>query len=142
MQKEFSFQTSPETAANAEALKLFLAKQYGLSFNDITHVEILKRSIDARQRNIKVNLKVQVYLKEDFTEEKITPPDYKNVSNAEEIIIVGAGPAGLFAALRCIELGKKPIVIERGKDVRARRRNLKKLNIEHVVNEDSNYCFG
>ncbi|SOC79143.1 hypothetical protein SAMN06296241_0663 [Salinimicrobium sediminis] len=142
MQKEFSFQVPPETAANAEALKQFLSRQYDLPFKDINHVEILKRSIDARQRNIKVNLKVQVFLKEDFKEEKITPPEYQNVSNAEEIIIVGAGPAGLFAALRCIELGKKPIVLERGKDVRARRRDLKKLNIEHVVNEDSNYCFG
>ncbi|NJY61273.1 FAD-binding protein [Salinimicrobium sp. CDJ15-81-2] len=142
MQKEFSFQVPPETAANAEALKHFLSRQYGLPFKDITHVEILKRSIDARQRNIKVNLKVQVFLKEDFKEEKITPPEYRDVTNAEEIVIVGAGPAGLFAALRCIELGKKPVVIERGKDVRARRRDLKKLNIEHVVNEDSNYCFG
>lgn len=142
MQKEFSFQVPPETAANAEALKHFLSRQYGLPFKDITHVEILKRSIDARQRNIKVNLKVQVFLKEDFKEEKITPPEYRDVTNAEEIVIVGAGPAGLFAALRCIELGKKPVVVERGKDVRARRRDLKKLNIEHVVNEDSNYCFG
>ncbi len=142
MQQEFSFQVSPETAGNAEAVKHFVSRQYGLPLNEITHVEVLKRSIDARQRNIKVNLKVQVYLQEDFEEKKITIPEYKNVSNAEEVIIVGAGPAGLFAALRCIELGKKPIVLERGKDVRARRRDLKKLNIEHVVNEDSNYCFG
>lgn len=142
MQKEFSFQVSPETAANSAALKNFVSRQYGLPINEITHVEVLKRSIDARQRNIKVNLRVQVYLQEDFKKEKISPPDYKDVSKAEEVIIVGAGPAGLFAALRCMELGKKPIVIERGKDVRARRRDLKKLNIEHIVNEDSNYCFG
>ncbi|WP_029038167.1 NAD(P)/FAD-dependent oxidoreductase [Salinimicrobium xinjiangense] len=142
MHKEFSFQVSPETAANSEAVKHFVARQYNLPFNEITHVEVLKRSIDARQRNIKVNLKVQVFLQEDFSKEKINRPEYKDVSNSEEVIIVGAGPAGLFAALRCMELGKKPIVIERGKDVRARRRDLKKLNIEHVVNEDSNYCFG
>lgn len=142
MQKEISFQISPETAANSEAVKHFVAKNFGFPLNEITHVEVLKRSIDARQRNIRVNLKVQVFLKEDFTKSKITPPDFKDVSGAEEIIIVGAGPAGLFAALRCLELGKKPIVIERGKDVRARRRDLKKLNIEHLVNEDSNYCFG
>ena len=142
MQKEFSFQVSPETAANAEALKHFISRQYGLPLNDLNHVEVIKRSIDARQRNIKLNLKVKVFLKEDFREEKIAVPNYKNVTNAEEIIIVGAGPAGLFAALRCIELGKKPIILERGKDVRARRRDLKKLNIEHLVNEDSNYCFG
>ncbi|WP_029033923.1 NAD(P)/FAD-dependent oxidoreductase [Salinimicrobium terrae] len=142
MQQEFSFQVSPETAGNADALKHHLSREKGLPFSEIRHVEVLKRSIDARQKKIKVNLKVQVYLQEDFKEEKITTPEYKDVSNADAVIIVGAGPAGLFAALRCIELGKKPIVIERGKDVRARRRDLKKLNIEHVVNEDSNYCFG
>ena len=142
MQEEFSLQVSPETAANPEALKHHLSREKGLSFAEIRHVEILKRSIDARQKKIKVNLKLKVFLQEDFKEEKIQLPDYKDVSGAEAVIIVGAGPAGLFAALRCIELGKKPIVIERGKDVRARRRDLKKLNIEHVVNEDSNYCFG
>lgn len=142
MQQEFILQVSPETAANAEALKHHLSREKKLPLTEIRHVEILKRSIDARQKKIKVNLKVQVYLQEDFEEEKIRLPEYKNVSNSEAVIIVGAGPAGLFAALRCIELGKKPIVIERGKDVRARRRDLKKLNIEHLVNEDSNYCFG
>lgn len=142
MQQEFSFQVAPETAANAEALKHHLSREKGFPLSEIRHVEILKRSIDARQKNVKVNLKVQVYLQEDFRKENIALPEYKDVSKAEEVIIVGAGPAGLFAALRCIELKKKPIIIERGKDVRARRRDLKKLNIEHLVNEDSNYCFG
>ena len=142
MQQEYSFQISPEIAGNSDALKHHISREKGLPFSEIRQVEVLKRSIDARQKNIKINLKVQVFLQEDFEEEKITPPEYKDVSNAQPVIIVGAGPAGLFAALRCIELGKKPIVVERGKDVRARRRDLKKLNIEHVVNEDSNYCFG
>ena len=142
MQQEFSLQVSPEIAGNAEALKHHLSREKGLSIPEMRHVEIIKRSIDARQKKVKVNLKVKVYLVEDFEEVKIKTPDYRNVANEEVVIIVGAGPAGLFAALRCIELGKKPIVIERGKDVRARRRDLKKLNIEHVVNEDSNYCFG
>jgi uncharacterized FAD-dependent dehydrogenase len=103
----------------------------------------LKRSIDARQKAIKINLKVAIYFQEDeFIEEKIQLPDYKNVSNSPEVIVVGAGPAGLFAALQLIELGLKPIVIERGKDVRGRRRDLKAINLEHIVNEDSNYCFG
>src|SRR5690606_10539680 len=106
------------------------------------HIQILKRSIDARQKSIKINLKVLVFVNEDFTEIAIEKPDYKDVSKADPILIIGAGPAGLFAALKCVELGKKPIVIERGKDVRSRRRDLKKLNIEHIVNEDSNYCFG
>ena len=142
MQREFSLQVSPETAGNAIALQHYVARETGIPFQEIRHIEVLKRSIDARQRAIKFNLKVLVYFQEDFQEMPITPPKYANVENAEEIIIIGAGPAGLFAALRCIELGKKPIVIERGKDVRARRRDLKKLNMEHLVNEDSNYCFG
>lgn len=105
-------------------------------------MEILKRSIDARQRSVKVNLKLLVFIREEHEEQPVAPPEYGNVEHAEEILIIGAGPAGLFAALRCIELGKRPIVLERGKDVRERRRDLKKLNIEHLVNEDSNYCFG
>ena len=142
MQKEFSFQVSPETASSAEALRHYVSREKGISLGEIKHIEILKRSIDARQKKVKVNLKVQVFINEAYVPQKISLPDYPNVSNSEEVIIIGAGPAGLFAALRCIELGKKPIVLERGKDVRARRRDLKKLNIEHVVNEDSNYCFG
>lgn len=142
MQREFSIQVSPETAGNPIALTQFVSKHSGIPFQEIRHVEVLKRSIDARQRAIKFNLKLLVYIQEDFQEEPVAPPRYGNVENAEEVIIIGAGPAGLFAALRCMELGKKPIVIERGKDVRARRRDLKKLNLEHVVNEDSNYCFG
>ncbi|MCR9183419.1 MAG: NAD(P)/FAD-dependent oxidoreductase [Flavobacteriaceae bacterium] len=142
MQKEFSIQVSPEVASNTAALHHFLAKHSGISFNEIKHIEILKRSIDARQKNIKINLKLVVFVNEDFVETQINKPDYSDVSKAESVLIVGAGPAGLFAALRCIEMGKKPIVLERGKDVRSRRRDLKKLNIEHIVNEDSNYCFG
>jgi uncharacterized FAD-dependent dehydrogenase len=142
MQHEYNIQVPPETAGNQEALKHFVSKHTGIAWNEISHIKILKRSIDARQKAIKVNLWVLLFVKEEFKEQKSKLPDYSNVSNAEEVIIIGAGPAGLFAALRCIELGKKPIVLERGKDVRARRRDLKKLNIEHIVNEDSNYCFG
>lgn len=142
MQKEYTIQVPPETAANPDALKHFVSRHTEIPMAEISYIRIRKRSIDARQKKVKVNLQVVVYLLEEYHEEKIEQPDYKDVSNAEEIIIIGAGPAGLFAALRCIELGKKPIVIERGKDVRSRRRDLKKLNIEHVVNEDSNYCFG
>ena len=110
---------------------------------EIQKVVVLKRSIDARQKAIKFNIKATVYFKgEDFIEQKIELPEYKNVSNSQEVIIVGAGPAGLFAALQLVELGLKPIVIERGKDVRGRRRDLKAINVDHIVNEDSNYCFG
>lgn len=142
MQQEFTLQVTPETAGNPEALKHFVSREAGIPSGEIRHVEIRKRSIDARQKKVKINLQVTIFVNENFQERKIALPLYQDVKNAEEVIIVGAGPAGLFAALRCIELGKRPVVIERGKDVRARRRDLKKLNIEHIVDEDSNYCFG
>jgi uncharacterized FAD-dependent dehydrogenase len=143
MAKELLFQASPEIAANDKLLKEFVAKHCKLSVSEIQQIVVLKRSVDARQKAIKINLKVVVYFKgEDFAIEKITLPEYKNVSHAQEVIIVGAGPAGLFAALQLIELGLKPIVLERGKDVRGRRRDLKAINVDHIVDEDSNYCFG
>ena len=143
MPKELLLQVSPEIAANESLLKDHLSKQIKVSSQEIQHVSILKRSIDARQKAIKINLKVLIYLKgEPFQETKIELPKYKDVSNAQEVIVVGAGPAGLFAALQLVELGLKPIVLERGKDVRGRRRDLKAINREHIVNEDSNYCFG
>jgi len=143
MPKELLTQVSPEIAANEVLLKDYLSKQLKVSVNDIQHVSILKRSIDARQKAIKVNLKLDIYLKgEPFQENIIELPEYRNVANAQEVIVVGAGPAGLFAALQLIELGLKPIVIERGRDVRGRRRDLKAINRDHIVDEDSNYCFG
>ena len=143
MPQELLLQVTPEIAANELLLKEYLSKQIKVSVNDIQHVSILKRSIDARQKSVKINLKVSIYLKgQPFQETKFQLPDYKNVSNAQEVIVVGAGPAGLFAALQLIEVGLKPIVIERGKDVRGRRRDLKAINRDHIVNEDSNYCFG
>ena len=143
MPKELLLQVAPEVAANESLLKEHVGKVIQTSLDDIQHISILKRSIDARQKAIKINLKVLIYFAdEDYIATKIQLPDYKNVANSQEIIIVGAGPAGLFAALQLIELGLKPIVIERGKDVRGRRRDLKAINLEHIVNEDSNYCFG
>lgn len=143
MPRELLLQVTPEIAANEMLLKDYLSKQIKVSPQEIQHITILKRSIDARQKAIKINLKVLIYLKgEAFQETKIELPIYKDVSSAQEVIVVGAGPAGLFAALQLIELGLKPIVIERGKDVRGRRRDLKAINREHIVNKDSNYCFG
>lgn len=136
-------QVMPEIATNDLLLKEHVAKSIRITPNEIRHISILKRSIDARQKAIKMNLKVMIYFHEDeFIDKKIKLPDYKYVSNAQEVIVVGAGPAGLFAALQLIELGLKPIVIERGKDIRGRRRDLKAINVDHIVNEDSNYCFG
>jgi uncharacterized FAD-dependent dehydrogenase len=143
MAQELLLQVTPEIAANEILLKEHLGKQLKIAPTVIQQVVVLKRSIDARQKAIKVNLKVLIYLKgESFEEVKIQLPDYPNVSSNQEVIIVGAGPAGLFAALQLVELGLKPIVIERGKEVRGRRRDLKAINVDHLVHEDSNYCFG
>ena len=143
MPKELLLQVTPEIAADAVLLQQHLSKQIKVGINEIQHVVIVKRSIDARQKAIKINLKVVIYLQDEtFQESSIALPDYPNVSNKQEVIVIGAGPAGLFAALQLIELGLKPIVVERGKDVRGRRRDLKAINRDHIVNEDSNYCFG
>lgn len=115
MPQELLLQVTPEIATNELLLKDYLSKQIKVSVAEIQHVSILKRSIDARQKAIKINLKVTIYLRgEPFQETKIQLPDYKNVASAQEVIVIGAGPAGLFAALQLIELGLKPIVIERG----------------------------
>lgn len=142
MQNEIQLQVIPETAANTKSLKRAVAKKTGIPKDEIRHIEILKRSIDARKIPVKINLRVMVYSNEDFEAVTTVLPNYQDVSNAREVIVVGAGPAGLFAALQCIEKGIKPIILERGKDVKERGKDLQALNIQHLVNEDSNYCFG
>ncbi len=142
MQQEYQLQVKPEIAQDQEKLRLFVAKNKRLDASDITYIEILKRSVDARQKNIKINLRVRVFIKEDYKEDPVEISNYKDISNAKEVIIIGAGPAGLFAALKLIEKGFKPIVLERGKNVRERRRDLAAITKNHIVNEDSNYCFG
>ena len=143
MPQELLLQVLPEVAASADLLTSYVAQHIKNSVSDIQHITILKRSIDARQRIVKINLKVQVFFTgEEVVHRHIDFPAYKNVKDAKRVIVVGAGPAGYFAALQLIELGVKPIVIERGKDVRGRRRDLKAINIDHVVHPDSNYCFG
>ena len=135
-------QVLPEIASTQELLKKMIAKQMNIPQGDIKHIEILKRSIDARQKTTKINLKVSIYVKEEFVQKVEDYPEYQDVSGKDEVIIIGAGPAGLFAALKLIEKGKKPIVLERGKDVRSRRRDLVNLTKNHIVSKDSNYCFG
>src|SRR5690554_4374931 len=143
MPQEIQLQVLPEVAASNHLLVDLVAKLTQTSSGEIQHITILKRSIDARQKQVKINLKIQVFFQgEDVVHRNIDFPNYKNVKNAPVAIVVGAGPAGYFAALQLIELGVKPIVIERGKDVRGRRRDLKAINRDHVVNPDSNYCFG
>ncbi|WP_179317390.1 NAD(P)/FAD-dependent oxidoreductase [Winogradskyella undariae] len=118
------------------------AYDLGIKSSEITGVKILRKSIDARKRNIMFNYKVEVYINEPMPETSDYHFDYKDVSNAKPVHIIGFGPAGMYAALRCIELGFKPIVLERGKNVQDRRRDLKAINQDHFVDEDSNYCFG
>lgn len=142
MPRELQIQVAPEVAAQQHLLTEHVAKLMQVSPDEINHIAIVKRSIDARQKAVKINLKLAVYWKEAYNETTIPLPNYKDVSNSKEVIVVGAGPAGLFAALQLIELGIKPIVIERGKDVQERRRDLKAINREHIVDENSNYCFG
>ncbi|WP_397446100.1 NAD(P)/FAD-dependent oxidoreductase [Polaribacter sp. R77954] len=118
------------------------SKKLSVNITEISAVKVLRKSIDARKKDIIFNYKIAVYINETPAEQSDYTFDYKDVSNAKEIHIIGFGPAGMYAALRCIELGYKPIVLERGKNVQERRRDLKAINQKHIVNEDSNYCFG
>lgn len=132
---------SPEQAFDSQELRHLLCEEYGISDAQLSGYRILKRSIDARNRNIKVNLQLEVFVDEPLPESKYKW-EPRDVSKNKSAIIIGAGPAGMFAALRMIELGIKPIILERGKDVQRRRRDLAILNRDHIVNPDSNYCFG
>ena len=142
MIQEYQIRILPEQAASEESISRFLVTDKGINPKDITHVRVLKRSIDARQRTIYVNLKVRVYLNEQPEDEEFIRTEYQNVEGYTEAIVVGAGPGGLFAALRLIELGIRPIVVERGKDVHTRRKDIAKISREHLVNPESNYSFG
>lgn len=125
-----------------DILRFKASKQLDVDISDITGVKVLRKSIDARKKDIIFNYKVAVYINESVPEKSDYTFDYKDVSKSKEVHIVGFGPAGMYAALRCIELGYKPIVLERGKNVQDRRRDLRAINQEHFVHEDSNYCFG
>ncbi|MEQ9262612.1 MAG: FAD-binding protein [Owenweeksia sp.] len=142
MTKDIELVCSPQEAANEEAYPALFASGAGVKPGEINGVQILSRSIDARSRNIKINLKGRVFIGEPPFIEPVPQPPYQKVDHKEQVLIIGCGPAGMFAALRCIELGLKPIIIERGKDVQERRRDLKAINRDHTVNPESNYCFG
>ena len=141
MIKETEIVCAPEVHENEAAITKQASLQLNIPVNRITGVKILKRSIDARGRKVVYRMQVRVFVDEPFQTEHYTV-QYANVKDAKPVIIVGAGPAGLFAALQCIELGFKPIVIERGKDVKQRRRDLADINKQGIVNPESNYCFG
>ena len=144
MQKTIQLRVKPEEAANASLLVSILALAIGQEQGSISGYHVLKQSIDARSRlQVWMNLSILVFINESPSnrfEDKIDFPTLP--ANAKEIIIIGAGPAGLFAALECIQLGIRPVILERGMDVRSRRRDLAKLNKEGIVNPESNYCFG
>ncbi len=142
MVNEYQIRVTPEVAAQEDRLKLWLADEYGLDAAAISRVRILRRSIDARQRQIYVNLKVRVYAGEEPEDDEYVRTDYPQVEGRPQVIVVGAGPGGLFAALRLIELGLRPIVLERGKDVHARKRDLAEITRSQLVDPESNYCFG
>ena len=139
---EFQLRALPEQAYNEQAVRRFVAREKGLDERTIQGVRILKKSIDARQRTIYINLKVRVYINEQPTDEAYVPTEYQNVEGRRRVIVVGAGPGGLFAALRLIELGYCPIVVERGKNVRDRKLDLARISREHKVDPESNYSFG
>ena len=142
MIREIALVCSPKEAASEELYKKCFASKAGVTTDDIKGILLLNRSIDARSRNIKINLKARVFINEAPQPRDIYQPKYQNVSEAAPVLVIGSGPAGLFAALRLIELGLKPLVVERGKDVQTRRRDLKKINRDHEVNPESNYCYG
>ena len=142
MIQEYQLRILPEIAVNGQKLKEYLSKEKGLNLRDITATRILKRSIDARQRTIFVNLKVRAYINEMPQEDEYEHTIYNSVEGKPQVVVVGAGPGGLFAALRLIELGLRPIVIERGKDVRERKKDLAQISREHTVDPESNYSFG
>lgn len=142
MIQEYQLRVLPEVAANKQRLKEYLVQEKGLKVRDITATRILKRSIDARQRTIFVNLTVRVYQNETPKDDEFQHTTYNNVEGKPQVIVVGAGPGGLFAALKLIELGLRPIIVERGKDVRERKKDLALISRAHTVNPESNYSFG
>ena len=142
MTNEYQVRVQPQVAANEQALRAFLADEYGFDVRTITALRILRRSIDARQRTIFVNLKVRVFINEQPADDAYQHTDYPDVSERPQVIVVGAGPGGLFAALRLIELGLRPIVLERGKDVHERKKDLAQIAKTQRVDAESNYCFG
>lgn len=139
---EYQLRILPEQAASEQSLKQYISREKGLDVRTINAIRILKRSIDARQRTIYVNLTIRVFVNETPSEEEFERTNYPNVEGRPAVIVVGAGPGGLFAALKLIELGLRPIVMERGKNVRERKEDLARISREHKVDAESNYSFG
>ena len=142
MIEEYQIRILPEQAASEEGIKRYLSKEKGIDVRTLNQVRVLKRSIDARQRTIYVNLKVRAYINEFAQDDQYIHAEYPDVSSRPRVVVVGEGPGGLFASLRLIELGYRPVVLERGKDVRERKKDLSNITKTQKVDAESNYCFG
>lgn len=142
MVKEIQVRVLPQVAYNEQNIAAYISRELAIDTRTIKNVRVLKKSIDARQRQVLVNLTLRVYINEIPEQEEYEKTVYKDVTNAPHAIVVGEGPCGLFAALRLIELGIKPIVLERGKDVHERKKDLALIKKQQRVNSESNYCFG
>ncbi len=142
MTKEYQIRVLPVVAASENAIKRYLAEEQGIDQRTINSVRVLKKSIDARQRTIFVNLKIRVYINEVSQDDEYEHTEYQNVEGRPQVVVVGEGPGGLFASLRLIELGLRPVVLERGKDVRERKMDLAQITKTQKVDPESNYCFG
>lgn len=142
MTKQVHLNLSPDEAADSSKVKRSAASASGVDASEIVSIKFLRRSVDARKKNIRVNLTVEVITGDEPDDYVVPRFEARDVKVAKEVIIVGAGPAGLFAALRLIELGFRPVILERGKDVSARKRDIARISREHIINPDSNYCFG
>ena len=142
MTKEYQIRVLPVVAASENAIKRYLAEEQGIDQRTIISVRVLKKSIDARQRTIFVNLKIRVYINEVPQDDEYEHTEYQNVEGRPQVVVVGEGPGGLFASLRLIELGLRPVVLERGKDVRERKMDLAQITKTQKVDPESNYCFG
>ena len=142
MVNEYQIRVVPQVAAGEESIRQYVAREYGFDARTVTGIRVLKRSIDARQRTVYVNLKVRVYINEQPHDDMFVRTEYGDVSGARRVVVVGEGPGGLFAALRLIELGLCPVVVERGKDVHERKKDLSRITKTQQVDTESNYCFG
>jgi uncharacterized FAD-dependent dehydrogenase len=142
MIQEYQLRVLPQVAADEQKLTAWIANEKGINAKQVNAVRVLKRSIDARQRTIYVNLKVRVFVNEMPTDKGYTATEYRSVEGRPQVVVVGAGPGGLFAALRLIELGLRPVVVERGKNVRDRKKDLAQISRDHTVDPESNYSFG
>ena len=142
MIKEQQIRVTPQVAYNEQNIIEHISREMGIDRRTVTHVHILKKSIDARQKQIYINLTLRIFINEEPTDEEYVKTEYPDVSKAPQVIVVGAGPCGLFAALKLIELGLKPIILERGKDVRERKKDLALIKSQQSVDPESNYCFG